>query len=85
KTPPVSSGCLPGITRDTVLKLAKESGIKIEEADLPLTRVTEIESAFLTSTMRGIQPVLKIDSHDLRDTAGEWHALANTYQKLVSR
>lgn len=83
KTPPLSSGCLPGTTRDTVLKLAKESGIKIEEADLPLTRVTEIESAFLTSTMRGIQPVLKIDGHNLRDSAGEWHALANAYQKLV--
>jgi len=83
KTPPVSSGCLPGVTRATVLDLAKGINLEIEEANLPLTRIDEIESAFLTSTMRGVQPVKAIDNHDLSVTRSEILALAKAYIELA--
>ncbi|MDF1860917.1 MAG: aminotransferase class IV [Verrucomicrobiales bacterium] len=64
-TPPLSSGCLPGVTRSIVLQLAEEEGQAIEETDLPLSSIPAIEAAFLTSSIREIQPVESIDAHTL--------------------
>ena len=85
KTPPVSSGCLPGVTRACVLDLAENINLKIEEATLSLSKIGEIESAFLTSTMRGVQPVQTIDGNDLSFTRSEISALAKAYLEFAMR
>lgn len=55
-TPPLSSGCLAGVTRALVLEWAGA-----EEADLPLEELSNVDEAFLTSTTRDVQPVARID------------------------
>ena len=57
-TPPSSSGCLAGVTRDLLLEVA---GAK--ELDLPITAFNPdgLEEAFLTSAVRGVQPIATID------------------------
>jgi len=65
-TPPLSSGCLPGITRAVVLALFAEHGRPAAEAPLSLAALDRVESAFLTSSLRGIQPVSAIDGRELR-------------------
>lgn len=58
-TPPLTSGCLGGITRELVCEW-----FDCEERDLPFSSLGEIEAAFLTSTTRDVQPISQIDSRD---------------------
>jgi len=64
-TPPLSSGCLPGVTRALVLEQAVEIGTTIEEIDLKMSALASIEGAFLTSTLRDLQPVREVDGWQL--------------------
>jgi len=52
---------LLGVTRRTVLRVAKRSGIKIIYMALKLERVSGLDEAFITSSTRGIVPVVQID------------------------
>ncbi|MEJ7845894.1 MAG: aminotransferase class IV [Acidimicrobiales bacterium] len=53
-TPPLSSGCLAGITRELVLEL---DGVDIEARPLPVAALAEVTEVFLTSSTRDVQPV----------------------------
>ncbi|MCB1206085.1 MAG: aminotransferase class IV [Verrucomicrobiae bacterium] len=64
-TPPLSSGCLPGITRALVLELFEETGAAATEETLLIDTLERVESAFLTSSLREIQPVAAIDDRTL--------------------
>lgn len=55
-TPPLSSGCLAGVTRALVLEWHGA-----EETDVPLAELTAAEEAFLTSTTRDVQPIRAVD------------------------
>jgi len=59
-TPPLASGCLAGITRQLVIDW---SGA--EEADLPFDVLDRAEEVFLTSTLRDVQAVTRIDGREL--------------------
>jgi len=64
-TPPLTSGCLPGVTRAVVLELLEELGLPVEEAVIPLGELPLAEAAFLTSSLREIQPITAIDGREL--------------------
>ncbi len=68
-TPPLSSGCLPGITRGVVLELFAELGLPVTESTRSIDGLDRVESAFLTSSLREIQPVAAIDGRELRIAA----------------
>jgi branched-chain amino acid aminotransferase len=59
-TPPLASGCLAGVTRALV---AEWCGA--EEAELPYAVLREAEEVFLTSTLRDVQAVARIDDREL--------------------
>lgn len=52
-TPGLDSGCLAGVTRDLIIRLAAVHGIPCREKPLSLTDVTKAECMFLTSSIRG--------------------------------
>lgn len=60
-TPALSSGCLPGVTRDTVLEIAVSLGFRVEERLLTREDLFAANEAFLTSSLREIQPIEMID------------------------
>ena len=64
-TPPLSSGCLPGVTRAVVLELFAELGLPASESTLSIDGLHRVESAFLTSSLREIQPVAVLDGREL--------------------
>lgn len=65
-TPPLSSGCLAGVTR--ALLLDWYGG---REVDLPYDVLTSADEVFITSTGRDVQPVVRVDDHVVGDgTAG---------------
>ena len=59
-TPPLASGCLAGITRRLVIDWCDA-----EEADLPQSVLQEADEIFLTSTLRDVQAVTRIDDREL--------------------
>ncbi|MGB8020926.1 MAG: aminotransferase class IV [Candidatus Nanopelagicales bacterium] len=59
-TPPLSSGCLPGITRDLLLQWCADAGIGATEADIAVDDVVGAEEIFLTSSTRDVNPVATV-------------------------
>lgn len=66
-TPHPNSGILKGITRDTVIDLAKEAGIKVREDFLTRYDLYLAEECFLTGTAAQIVPVVKVDARIVGD------------------
>ncbi|CAN7658857.1 aminotransferase class IV [Variovorax paradoxus] len=62
-----SSGryCFNGITRATVVRLAREAGIPVHEGDLTLAEVYAADEAFVTGTLAGLTPVSSVDGRAL--------------------
>ncbi len=55
-------GVLPGVTRRLVLRLARRGGVPIRYRALPLAEIPRLEEAFLTSSSRGVVPIVRIDA-----------------------
>lgn len=64
-TPPLSSGCLPGITRAVVIELAEKLGIPCHEQDLPEDALHAADEIFLTSSIRGVMGVSRFGERSL--------------------
>jgi branched-chain amino acid aminotransferase len=67
KTPPVYQSILKGITRDVVIKLAKEEGIEVVEEPLTLHDLYTADELFITGTAAEIVPVFEIDGRVIND------------------
>lgn len=79
-TPPLSSGCLPGITRELLLEWAPEFGIPLRESALPATALASVPHAALTSSLRGVMPLSAIDDRPL-DTGPLISRLSQRYDE----
>jgi branched-chain amino acid aminotransferase len=64
-TPPVSSGALRGITRDSVITLSNDLSIRCHITDICREDLYTAEEVFLTGTASGITPVIEIDDHTI--------------------
>jgi len=61
RTPPIDAGILEGITRDTVIELAKSAKIEVQEIALTRFDVFAADECFLTGTAAEVVPVVKCD------------------------
>jgi branched-chain amino acid aminotransferase len=66
-TPPLSAGCLAGITRDSILRIAADEGIPVREADLVRTDLYLADEAFFTGTAAEVVPIREVDDRVLGD------------------
>jgi len=60
-TRPLSNAILPGITRQSVMRLAQEHGLKVEERLFTIEEAHAAAEAFLTSASSFVMPVVEID------------------------
>ncbi|MBD1576386.1 MULTISPECIES: branched-chain amino acid transaminase [Vibrio] len=60
-TPPATSSILPGITRDSIVTLAKDLGYEIIEADIAREALYLADEVFMTGTAAEIVPVRSVD------------------------
>ena len=60
-TPPLAASILNGITRDSILILARELGYKVTEIDLPRELLYIADEVFLTGTAAEVTPVRSVD------------------------
>lgn len=66
-TPPLSAGCLAGVTRELLVEWL---GDGVEERDVPLSALAEAREAFLTSSLRDVHPVATVDGIALAAAPG---------------
>ena len=64
-TPPVTDGCLDGITRRVVLEICRELQILAEEKTMNRFTITCADECFLTGTAAECVPVTKLDAYQL--------------------
>lgn len=62
-TPELSSGCLPGIMRQLVIKRATSSSLEVIEGQFKFNDLIQAESIFITNSLRRIQQVTKVDNY----------------------
>jgi branched-chain amino acid aminotransferase len=67
-TPPLSAGCLAGVTRELLLEL---DGVEVVEADVSMDVFAAVDEGFLTSSTRDVQPLASIDGRALTRCPGE--------------
>ena len=68
-TPPLGASILPGITRDSVIQIAKEMGIEVVEMQIQRAALYLADEVFFTGTAAEITPIRSVD----RITVGEGH------------
>ncbi|MGB9734849.1 MAG: branched-chain amino acid transaminase [bacterium] len=64
KTPPLTS-ILPGITRDTIIQIAKENRIPVEEVRFTRDELYIADGAFLSGTAAEITPIREVDNRTI--------------------
>ncbi|HOX56309.1 MAG TPA: branched-chain-amino-acid transaminase [Candidatus Paceibacterota bacterium] len=83
-TPPLSAGALHGITRQVVMELAAEAGLKVSEPNLTRYSMFNADECFLTGTAAEVVPVVKLDGRVIgtgkpgritKDLVTRYHAL----------
>lgn len=60
-TPPIESAILPGITRDSIIRLARELGIEVVEQPLPREILYIADEVFFTGTAAEVTPIRSVD------------------------
>lgn len=60
-TPPLSGSILAGITRDTVITLAREEGLEVLEAPIARDQLYLADEAFVTGTAAEVTPIREVD------------------------
>jgi branched-subunit amino acid aminotransferase/4-amino-4-deoxychorismate lyase len=60
-------GVLEGITRKVVLHVARGLGIEIDETPIALAEIAALDEAFLTSSTRGIVPIVGVEETTIAD------------------
>jgi len=69
-TPPLHDGVLAGVTRQTVMELAEELGMRVSERSILRDEIYTAEEMFLCGTAAEITPVLSVDQRVIGDKPG---------------
>jgi branched-chain amino acid aminotransferase len=69
-TPPLSSGCLEGVTRGVLLKIGPDAGVTIAEHALRPEDLFAADEVFISSTNRSVLAVGELEGHKIALTPG---------------
>jgi branched-chain amino acid aminotransferase len=65
RTPPLAASPLAGITRDSIMTIARDMGIEVEEVDVERTDLYLADEAFMTGTAAEVVPIRSVDDREL--------------------
>lgn len=82
-TPPLSSGCLAGVTRALVLEACRREGLAVSEKPVPLDCLQDCEELFLTSSTREVHPVAQVDERLLTAPGPVTRQVMQAYASLL--
>jgi branched-chain amino acid aminotransferase len=60
-TPPLTSSLLPGVTRASIMQIAKEAGHDVREMNIPREMVYVADELFFTGTAAEVTPIRSVD------------------------
>jgi branched-chain amino acid aminotransferase len=83
KTPPLSSGALEGITRDSIIVIARDLGYEVREENLLRHDLYLADEAFLTGTAAELVPIRSVDDRVIGDPGEMTRKLQETYFAAV--
>lgn len=66
-TPPPYASILLGITRDTIIRVARDMGYEVYEKDLTLSELYSADEAFFTGTAAEVTPIVEVDGIRIGD------------------
>ena len=66
-TPPFNAGILPGITRDSVIKIAKDMGYEVVEQNFARSELYFADELFFTGTAAEVTPIREVDRRAVGD------------------
>jgi len=78
-TAPITCGLLPGITRDTVIKLARDRGYQVQVEQIPRETLYLADEVFMTGSAAEITPVRAVDGYEIG--SGSRGAITEDLQK----
>lgn len=84
-TPPIRSGCLPGVTRSVLLEDVHVPGFAIGEKVILPAELESADEVFITSTTRELLPVLEIEGKPMQQGDRARNALQAEFSKYVER
>ena len=76
-------GVLHGVTRGTVLALARQAEIQVRYRALPCGEISAITEAFITSSSRGIVPIAHIEHRDIGSAGPVAQKLMEMYDRQL--
>ncbi|HEV2993613.1 MAG TPA: branched-chain amino acid transaminase [Acidimicrobiia bacterium] len=82
-TPPLHSGALEGITRDSVMTIARDLGYDVREQALLRTDLYLADEAFLCGTAAEVVPIREIDDHEIGEPGEVTRKIQETYFATV--
>jgi branched-chain amino acid aminotransferase len=83
-TPPLDSGCLPGVTRAVLLEEIRAAGIDVREKTLLPEDLESADEVFITSTTRELLPVVSIEGLKVRRSGAVRLTLQQAFTSYVS-
>lgn len=84
-TPPLSAGCLPGITREVLLGEIRAPGIRIAERTILPAELESADEVFITSTTRNLLPVVQVGEKKVGRSDQARLALDSAFGDFVKR
>jgi branched-chain amino acid aminotransferase len=84
-TPPLSDGCLPGITREILLKEIHLSDAFVVERSLTPDDLYRADEVFISSTTRDLLPVREIAGRELNGESGIRQRLSAAFRQFLQR
>ena len=82
-TPPLSSGAVGGITRSSIMTIARDLGYEVKEQDLLRHDLYLADEAFLTGTAAEVVPIRSVDDRVIGDPGEMTRKLQETYFAVV--
>ena len=82
-TPPLSSGALAGITRDSIMTIARDLGVPVQEQQLLRHDLYLADEAFLTGTAAEVVPIRSVDDREIGNRGEITRTLQKTYFAAV--
>jgi len=84
-TPPLESGCLPGVTREILLEEIRVPGIELGEKPLLPADLERADEVFITSSTRDLLPVLSIEGHRIAPPGPVHAALQEAFGRYTEK
>ena len=82
-TPPLDSGCLPGVTRAVLLEEIRVPGIQVAEKALYPEDLQEADEIFITSSTRDLLPVREVEGLTVRRAGQARSLLADAFRRYL--